>query len=209
LAVLTVLARGRVDLAAAMRLPRNAASLLVFLLLWWLVPIAAFSLFRTKHEWYVLPSYVPAYVLAAWIAAAALPAAVARLAPPRRPAATVALAVALAVFVGGRTVSRLVSKVPRESAARRAELGTLLASVGTESGCTVRLHRPWSMPAVRFYLTRAGVPYASLDARSRGSDACVLATAGDRDALLAETPTLRTVQDHERLRVAMLREPER
>lgn len=208
LVLLLVLARGRVDLGAVARTPRDASSFLVFLLLWWLIPILEFSLFRTKHEWYVLPSYVPAYVLAAWVAAAALPKAVARLAPARRSFATVTIGVALAAFVGGRTLSRLAYKIPRESASRRAELDMLLASVGTGSGCAVRLHRPWSMPAVRFYLTRAGVPYAPLDPRALASGTCVLATGGDRDALLAELPTLRTVDEHRGLRLAVVRAPE-
>lgn len=207
--LLLLLARVRVDLGDAMRVPRDASSFLVFLLLWWLVPMLIFSIFCTKHEWYVLPSYVPAYIVAAWLAASAVPAAVARITPARRPVATVVVAVALAAFVGGRTLSRLAYKVPRESAARRAELVILLAAVGVDGGCDVRLHRPWQMPAVRFYLTRDGVPHAPLDSRrSLGPDTCVLTTSSDKGALLADVPTLRTVDDHRGLRLAVLRTPE-
>ena len=182
--------------------------LLRFLACWWLVPIACFSLARTKHEWYALPSYLPAYVLAAWLVATALARLHARL--PRRWATVIVAVVALAAlaFTSGKTLSAVFKRRPAAAAAQRRDLERFL-DVATTRGSdhALALFRPHELQAVRFYLTRAGVAYHRLAEDEAAVATYVLLTRRSVPALVRARPATRVVTEFPGLAVVLAAAP--
>lgn len=208
-ALAIVASRGGLDLGRTAATRTDTRSLLVFLAAWCVLPIAMFSFAATKHEWYVLPSWVPADILAGWVMSAGFAAWSMGMPARWRPiAAGVALA-ALTAFVGGKTLSRLVRHHPVEARAGQMELASLLAGL-TDAGqpCEVALYRADQMPAARFYLTRAGVPYRVLDDTLEvdlgGRRWCVVAARTSVEPLLRWQSSFRPTDDFPRLGLAVV-----
>jgi 4-amino-4-deoxy-L-arabinose transferase-like glycosyltransferase len=153
LSMLTLLTGFRPRLADLARPNESARSLLIFLLLWWLVPFVAFSLARTHRVWYIYPSLVPLAVLAAWVGHAA----VTRLASrgwgvPARLTAFAVLATLIphavwTVVHGSRTDDR-----------RREELNEMLA-LAEQAARSQPVLVTGIDPRVKFYLYRSSVRY--------------------------------------------------
>jgi hypothetical protein len=187
-------------LAAIGGLPRvdgERRRLIGFLVCWWLVPIACFSIARTKHEWYVLPSYVPMYVLAAWLIAGALARLRERVPGWPGALAVAMLAVTALAFTSGKTISTLVKRSPVVAAARRRDLDRFLAAAETLGRDHVlALFRPHELQAVRFYLTRDRIAYRALDEAPDGESARYAVVARPSlDALVTARATSRVVAE--------------
>jgi 4-amino-4-deoxy-L-arabinose transferase-like glycosyltransferase len=182
--------------------------LLRFLACWWLVPMAVFSIAQTKHEWYVLPSYLPAYVLAAWLVADASARLHARL--PRRWATVAVAAIALAAFAftSGKTLSAVFKRRPVLAAVQRRDLERFVA-VATTLGREreLALFRPHELQAERFYLTRAGVPYHRFAEDGVEGSRDVLVARRSLPDLVRARPTSRVITEFPGLASALASVP--
>jgi 4-amino-4-deoxy-L-arabinose transferase-like glycosyltransferase len=187
----------------------ESGSLLVLLVSWWLVPIAVFSIAQTKHEWYVLPSYVPAYILAGWSIASGVGALVRGFSARWRSAVTVVAIATCLTIIGGRTVSKLVRRHPVKARQSQAELRTLLAALSDPTSCDVAIFRAHEMPAMRFYLTRAERPYRSFDLASlpqpNDTRAWCIVVGEDRRQALSQSLPMADAVGFPHLRVSLSR----
>lgn len=153
LALTAIAVRGRLRLARQVANPAQARELFVLLLLWFALPIVAFSFMQTRRDWYVYPSLVAGYVLAAWMIRAGL----SRLERLRRN--HVGSLVAL-VVIGGAGLPAVWRTAYRSqsAAATWAEHDALLAEIARQqpAGPVLCLDL---LPVERFVLARAGIDY--------------------------------------------------
>lgn len=92
----------------------------------------------------------------------------------------------------------------------RGRLGAVLTRAPERAGVVARpsdvrllLLARLAASAVAFW----DLGHAPFDTRSVAPETCVVATAGDREALAADAPALRVVHEHRRLRLTLLRAP--
>jgi 4-amino-4-deoxy-L-arabinose transferase-like glycosyltransferase len=163
--------RGRFDLAGQARAADHVRSTLRLLLLWWLLPFAAFALAGTRRVWYFYPALVPSSVLAAWL----LRAGLTQLETSGRRVWAGAIAVIVLGGLGLPALYRSLVVHPFDRALRDDYAG-LSAAIAAQPGAPpVVLFKPY--PGERFALKQGEIRYASV--RSVEELAAQLRSPGD------------------------------
>lgn len=144
--------RLRSDLTAQLAERAERRRLLRFLLLWWLVPTALFSVVRTQKIWYFYASLVPACVLAAWV----LRASLRRLeCAGRTRVAGVATAILLVAMVAPAAWRSVITR--RGDLKLAGEYADMVSAIRLAEPAPLLAYRLY--PADRFVLHRAGLAY--------------------------------------------------
>lgn len=152
LVMLAIAVRGRLRVRWQAADESEAGALLRWLLLWWLVPSALFTLAKTQHVWYIAPSLVPASILFAWAIRAGLSQLEHR--GGRHIGPLVALVVVGAMLVPAVWKSMVID---RADMLRRAEFDRFVETVSRQD--SPRPIIDYSLaPAERYYLAQTGVP---------------------------------------------------
>lgn len=139
-----------------------SGGLMGWLLVWAAVPIALFSLARTQHPWYALPSYIPLSIAAGWLlddAYRTLSTFLSRWV--RQPTSKPIVASLVAVALLQSNWSRLMRQ-PARAEERNAEMRAVVAAVAHCPQATF-VYRAYHAPALLFYLTRNGFTYRWAD----------------------------------------------